>query len=122
MLRITIPTNIKTKESYNKKGDIITIDIYSDDEESLFTTTCGGWNKKWHKCQYATYEKKRRIVNNNCITCYKIGTPLCITCLFTEDKNITVLSIDTQIKFIDTYINKKNQILCHFLIRCPEFL
>ena len=120
MLRITIPKNKITKESYDKNGNVICIEIYDDDDENLFTTTCCAWYKKWHKCPYADYETKKRIVNNDCYECYTTGSPLCSNCLLLTDKNLTVLSLNIQNN--DRYINKKNQILCHYLIRCPSVL
>ena len=171
MLRITIPKRIK--DSYNKNGDIITIDIYSDDDENLLTTTCRGWNKKWHHCPHSIAHKKIRIVNNNCRTCYTEGSPLCRTCSTSSNIQLNVLKINVNeinlqasphgtcrlnrervkqeeltvertalaggtsspsstglspkghpvsLSCNDRYSNKLNDILCHYLIRCPEFL
>jgi hypothetical protein len=137
MLRITIPKRIK--DSYNKNGDIITIDIYSDDDENLLTTTCRGWNKKWHHCPLSIAHKKIRIVNNTCRTCYNEGSPLCIKCSTSSNIQLNVLKINvnernlhtndgTSEQYVpslvcnDRYSNKLNDILCHYLIRCPEIL
>ena len=121
MLRITIPKRIK--DSYNKNGDIITIDIYSDDDENLLTTTCRGWNKKWHHCPHSIAHKKIRIVNNNCRTCYTEGSPLCRTCSTSSNIQLNVLKIkELSLECNDRYSNKLNDILCHYLIRCPEEL
>jgi len=119
MLCITIPKRIK--DSYNKKGYIITIDIYSEDDDDLLTTTCRGWNKKWHHCPHSIAHKKIRIVNNNCRTCYTEGSPLCRTCSTSSNIELTILKIDGGC-FNDRYSNKLNDILCHFLIGCPEFI
>lgn len=114
-LKIVIPTRVS--DTFDVNGSVIVINIDSCDDDDLFTTTCNGWDTKWHHCPYSSAHKRIRVVNNSCLRCYTSGSPVCDVC---EMSNIQLNTIKSR-EYIwnDRYHNKLNTILCHHFFKCP---